>query len=416
MTTLVASVARQAPGTITRNLLNVFSPAAMIEVHDNFFHHNSAVMMPDCDPHQGPAPPTPPPQPDAEYLADLREYAPEHLDRFDDGVPPVSDEDAPDRVSGLGVLVVAYRFQTLNPDYLLLLAGHADTSGDDSYNFDLSRLRAKNVLHLLLGERGPWVDISERHSQVEDYQRILKHYAREFRWDCDPGDVDNQRGPQTEAAVANFQATYNTMLDKSIAVDGDVGSDTWGAFFDMYMEELALMLDTTPAELEASRRVQLLSTDAPLIACGEQMPIDHPERPDYRSSVNRRVELLFFHRSYRPDLRCHASTTPFCMKACPRSACGVYGHERFEYVHILPRPLRGRYVGEYTPRFETRAIDVDLANVPDGPNESYGGSMQTSVVLPDDPWAFLEPFAALEPQEGSNEVDQGIASTHATRV
>ncbi|HEY3446429.1 MAG TPA: glucosaminidase domain-containing protein [Myxococcales bacterium] len=53
--------------------------------------------------------------------------------------------------------------------------------------------------------------------QVKDIQERLKTAG------FDPGPVDGQFGPRTEAAVKKFQA------DKKLVVDGIVGPQTWGA-------------------------------------------------------------------------------------------------------------------------------------------------------------------------------------------
>jgi hypothetical protein len=400
-----AGVARQAAGTSTRNVLNLFSPAVLLEVHDNFFHHNSAVMMPDCDP-EDPGPLVMPViNEDREYMDLLNRSRQEHVQRFR-APTPGSVENPDERVSGLGVLVVAYRFQKLNPNFRLLLAGHADTSGDAGYNFTLSELRARNVLHLLLGERSPWVEISLKHSQVDDQQRILKHYARTFRWPCDPGEIDNQPGPRTEQAVLNFQSTYNRLLRHSIQEDGIAGKETWGAFFDLYMEELAQMMQTRPDGLEAKREVNFLDPQNRFIACGEQNPIDHPERQNFRSKENRRVEFLFFHKSFPPDLTCHRSTAPSCMRSCTKAECGVYGPDRFQFVHLRPKPMEGRLVGDFAEEFQVVPTNEDLSQVAEPPDQRFNGSMAATAVGTADPWAFLEPFSALEPKERSDEVAQ----------
>src|SRR5262249_8313258 len=158
-----------------------------------------------------------------------------------------------------------------------------------------------------------------------DQQRILKHYSHEFGWDCDPGLIDDQPGPRTTVAVRNFQATYNRLLKRSIPEDGVVGQATWGAFFDVDMEELAQMFSIPSEQLGSVREVHFMDDKSRFIACGEQNPIDHPERQNFRSKENRRVEFLFFHKSFLPDLNCHRPTAPFCMKSCPKAECGVFG-------------------------------------------------------------------------------------------
>jgi hypothetical protein len=401
---LLAEVARQAEGTTTRNTLNVYGSPVLLEVHDSYFHHDSAVMMPDVEGETERDATLPAHFEDPEGMAGVQKA---HLDSYQrfaiEPFDPGTQEGEGDRVSGLGLLVAAYRFQNLNPGYHLLLAGHADTSGDFEYNFVLSQLRAANVLYLLLGERGPWVDICIQKSKVEDHQRILKHYAQVFDWDCDPGPIDNELTPGTTQAVRSFQSNYNTQFAKSISVDGVVGRETWGAIFDCYMEELASMMDLSVDQLPSVRNVQFLDPGSKFIACGEKKPIDQPNRENFRSKENRRVEFLFFRAPFVPDLSCHAGTKPFCMKTCQLAECGVYGPDRFDFIFLKPQLLLGRMAGDYQPQFRISASQEDLDELHDRPDGSYQSEMRTSVVAENDPWGFLEPFADLQPQEGSDE-------------
>jgi hypothetical protein len=92
------------------------------------------------------------------------------------------------------------------------------------------------------------------------------------------------------------------------------------------------------------------------------------------------------------------------MKRCPREECGVYAPGRFDFLFVAPRSLLGHVVGDdYEPRFRITPTDHDLSELHDRPDESYDTELALSEVAEDDPWAFLEPFAAREPAQGSNE-------------
>ena len=399
-----ATVARQAQGTTTRNTLNVYSPQVLLEVEGAYFHHGSAVMMPDTLPVSGGG------ETEASHFEDASLMTP--VKRFRRSVyndfksTPFEPEAGPpeqDRVAGLGILAVTYRFLALNPAYQLLIAGHTDTSGEVDYNFYLSDLRARNVMHLLLGKRADWVDICQERSKVEDRQRILKHINRTLGWDVDPGEIDNQDGEQTQSALTRFQQRYNQEFSQSIAVDGLIGAQTWGAVFDVYMKELASMLGTTADELAQHRsQVRFLRDDNRYIACGEKLPIDAPERDNYRSQENRRVEMLFFRPPYLPDLSCHKGTNPYCMKSCDRGECGVYVPGVWDYIFLEPEMLEPvPPPGSYQDHFEILETEADLTEVADGPDAEYAIELELhEVPSGDDPetaWAFLEPFAETDP-------------------
>jgi outer membrane protein OmpA-like peptidoglycan-associated protein len=408
-----AFVARQGQGVATHNTLNAFSDPVILEYEDAYFHHNSAVMMPDVDQDPGDEETQPSNAEDAAFMELLRNSQPDtfasfHEIEFD---PDDADSD-PSRRSGLGVLATAYRFAQLNTSHRLLLAGHADTSGETNYNYELSKLRALNVLHLLLGEREQWIDICVAKSKVEDYQRILKHCARRFGFGCDPGAVDNEDGPATETALRSFQDHYNARFGKSIAVDGKVGRETWGAFFDVYIDELASMLETTADGLDSFRQaLQFVADDQKFISCGESTPIDQPDRQNFRSAENRRVELIFFPLAFLPALSCHASTQPFCQKQCSRAECGVYSPGRYEFNFLDPSLSGGRVIGgQYQPSFAINDTGHDLTLLFDQPDDAYSSEM----ALSDEPdrsedpidqmWAFLEPFDDLDPPVGIGEI------------
>jgi hypothetical protein len=166
------------------------------------------------------------------------------------------------------------------------------------------------------------------------------------------------------------------------------------------------MMQTRPDALDAKREVNFLEAKNRFIACGEQNPIDHPERQNFRSKENRRVEFLFFHKSFPPDLTCHRSTAPFCMRSCTKAECGVYSPDRFQFVHLLPQPMKGRLVGDFPVEFKVVPTNEDLSQVAEPPDQRFNGSMAATVLGTADPWAFLEPFSALEPKERSDELAQ----------
>ena len=157
------------------------------------------------------------------------------------------------RNRGLLALRSTYLHASQHPEQRILIAGHTDTAGSAAFNVQLSQLRADCVRCALLGEREGWVAIAQQRHRVLDYQLILRWVDELFGWNSDPGPLDDQLGTKTERAIRTFQNRYNIELSKSIAVDGRVGPQTWGAFFDMYAIELEALLKDDGLTIETAR-------------------------------------------------------------------------------------------------------------------------------------------------------------------
>jgi hypothetical protein len=406
----VVPVSRQAKGLTNRNTLNRYSPPVLLEMETAYFHHNSAVMMPDTAAGPDAGETSPSHFEDPTVMNSVKKSNADSYERFRNTVyDPNVDGDEEERVSGLGALAAAYRFLQLNSGYKLLIAGHCDTSGEVDYNFYLSKLRPENVLHLLLGQRSPWVDTCMERFKIEDYQSILKYVSRTRKWDCDPGAVDDVDGEQTQRGLRGFQQMYNSVFSASISVDGLIGRETWGAFFDVYIDDLAGMLGTTPDGL-GSYRSALTFVDANnrYIACGEQVPIDQPQRDNFRSQENRRVELSFFKDPSLPDLSCHKAAGVFCQRNCSREECGVYAPGVANFVMIDPALLNNDPPpGPYQDQFTIADNNDDLTALADQPDELYASQMGASDVAdgvpPEIAWDYLDPFQTTDPPIGIGE-------------
>ncbi len=297
----------------------------ILEVEDVHFHHDSAVFLPDYG-------------------------------------------DAPDpaRIDGLSVLAAAYRHAADNPSHQLLDAGHTDTSGQDAYNLTLSGQRADSVLHALLGNRSSWVSVTLAKHKVEDYQQIVKWTSWAYGWDSDPGAIDNVHGSKTTEGVKGFQRNYNETFGGSLAVDGVVGEKTWGAIFDVYMDYLKKTLEVDDAGLAAAR-AKLNFLGPKRVGCGENFPIEAPRQNNYRSKINRRVELLFFEPDQVPKLDCHPGSN------CNAILCEVYNPKMYKYTHITPVPkppkdpkydlTNVKSPDHIAPEKEKIKIEYDIVNV-----------------------------------------------------
>ena len=294
-----------------------------IEIEDVLFHFDSAVLMPD---------------------AELEDE------------PGTPDEE---RITGLSVIRAAYMQAGDNPAQKLLIAGHTDTSGDDGYNEKLSQWRAADVRHVLLGEKDPWVKIAQDHGQNEDIKHILRFAARFKGWPCHTDSTGNVCDKSMTDATRAFQQSFSDdPALHPIGVDGSVGKETWGAFFELYMVRLAELAQTDVAGLEPLRaKVQWLYNDKRSIGCGEYHPIDMPGKDNFKSQKNRRVELLFYDADEEPLEKppgelCHAGGKGGA------ATCLIYNPLLYDFVHLVPKRLHLTSVDDH---FAPGAETLDIA-------------------------------------------------------
>jgi len=270
----------------------------VLEMEDVHFNHDSAVLLPDfgdCDPN-----------------------APE-----------------PERVTGIAVLAAALSHARDNPEKKLLAAGHTDTSGDDAYNVRLSQQRSDGVVAALRGDEDAWVAVAQAKHEVEDYQQILKWVAWLWGWPCDPGPIDGDHGSGTNDAVKAFQRLAGDELERELSVDGEVGRQTWGAMFEVYMRTLADVLDLDRAELTTLQgELRWVDDGRKGVGCGESFPIEDRGVDNYRSATNRRVELLFFDPGEEPQLACHAAAGQ-----CVKDRCDLYSAWSYLVTYLPCSPL-----------------------------------------------------------------------------
>lgn len=259
------------------------------------------------------------------------------------------DPDAPaqDRITGLSVLATVLTYADEHNREQLLIAGHADTKGGADYNVTLSQRRADNVLFALIGNKEAWARLSFDHHQVEDVQAILKWIDVKFAFGTDPGAIDNVNGPQTQAAIKTFKQRFNSDFGTSMPIDGSsLGMDGWRAFFDLYMQGLRDLLGVDEEGLADLRgALTFLDGENKTVGCGENHPIEAPDKDDFRSATNRRVEMLFFDPKDRlPKLACHASAGK-----CDPKACEIYGKGLFDFLHIPCGGATPGFSGEFGP-------------------------------------------------------------------
>ena len=269
----------------------------IIEMEDLNFRHDSAVLLPE---------------------------------QYESSPDEAQDTDQ-ERISGLDVIrTVMIRAQEF-PKQKTLIAGHTDTSGKPSYNIKLSEMRGKSVWFMIMNKRDEWAAISEEKHQNKDIQQILTWVNREYpTMDCDPQGIDGKIEGKTHKATKNFQTNFEPEFGRKIKVDGVVGKETWGAFFDVYQRKLASMLEVSESELDKYRKaIKWIDPKKPVVGCGENWPIEEAKKDEYRSRINRRVEILFFDEGEEPRLDCHSSKGK-----CVEDKCLLYGKDLYDRIYL----------------------------------------------------------------------------------
>jgi hypothetical protein len=214
----------------------------------------------------------------------------------------VPNDKADEKLSGLAILRACYLYAENNPTKKILLIGHTDTTGEESYNAKLSQKRAENVLYLLIGDRDKWISNSQQTHRVEDYQKILRWVARSWGATCNPRGVDNKLGVKTKRAIRSFKAWYNEEFEKKLKVNDKVDEAIWGAFYDVYLDELSLILDTNLDGLSLYQsKLVFLNDNCKASGGGKNYPIDSHRENCYRSPNHRRTEILFFEPGDEPE-------------------------------------------------------------------------------------------------------------------
>jgi len=231
----------------------------------------------------------------------------------------------------VGSLAATFIYANEFPDKEIILFGHADTSGDHDYNYNLSQWRAEGVKAILDNDKELWLDIVDLASKVEDFQMILKSLTVLHGWSCNPGKVDNKLGPKTQSGLKSFQAEYNERFGESISIDGRIGPQTWTA---MMFTIRSLIEELTIPEIGSEQLPQLQYgyENKGVYACGEAFPIDESGKEEYRSKENRRVEIVFSEKGKTPKL-----TAPSDTKKIKKSEVPMYDKKRVE-----KRPLQSR--------------------------------------------------------------------------
>jgi outer membrane protein OmpA-like peptidoglycan-associated protein len=196
-----------------------------------------------------------------------------------------------------------------DPDGKLVSYGHADLVGDETYNKGLSERRARSVHGLLIKDPQMWEDLhKEEKWNLSPVQALLK-YAGE-----DPGAVDGQDGPKTQAAVKSFQGK------NGLTQSGTADADTRKALYKKFMAD-ANALDLKAKDFDAI-------DGKPHAGCSEFNPL---EKTQGKSETNRRVTVLFLksNKNFPINFPCKQGSIAPCQAQVKKKPgerrCATYG-------------------------------------------------------------------------------------------
>ncbi|HEX2958146.1 MAG TPA: peptidoglycan-binding protein [Chitinispirillaceae bacterium] len=230
----------------------------------------------------------------------------------------------------LGALSAAFIYAKNNNDREVVLFGHSDTSGDASYNYDLSQWRAEAIKAIIDNDVESFLDVIDLASKIEDCQTFLSALSECHGWNCHPGKIDNIAGEKTKTALKDFQTEYNTKFNGNLKVDGTIGPKTWTALFNV----TRLLLEEI---------VQKECGDFPVLTygyngkgiypCGESFPVDQSGVDGIKSKTNRRVEIVFFEKGKSAELQ-----APADKKKVGKKEAAVYDKKKAEIKPVKVNP------------------------------------------------------------------------------
>lgn len=370
-----------------------------ILVEDAHFHTDSSVFLP-RDPGGGGGGITAPRAfSNDSFWDDVKKNHSAYVDSAKQGefVPPEEEAEgeagngatAAKGAGGLEAILGALKFLEAHDDHALVVAGHTDRAGSEGHNQELSDARARCVAAVLAGDRAGYVDAAKAHDKPESDGSMLAFAARARKFPCDPA---NPAKP-TVAEIKAFQKGYNDDFQKSISVDGAVGDQTRGAYFDLLDAELALQAGGADALKALRGKLKFVDNGKKTLACGERFPVDNPDQDGAASQANRRVELLFFPPDLKPDLQ--AKDAPDI----------VYHKGTFTFERVDPETLA---TVDETGNPDKLAL-ADAPAPEAGAGEMDGGLSTEMAKLqeatdPADQYAFLDPFDQGFPEFGSQAV------------
>ncbi|MGE0712110.1 MAG: hypothetical protein AB7N76_32000 [Planctomycetota bacterium] len=134
---------------------------------------------------------------------------------------------------GLGVLALVLEHAVDYPKEKLLIAGHTDATGEDrGYdNLGLSRRRAENILHLLVGDQAAWA------ASALECRTHLKESGASAKADVDAKTVEDWVGCEPKSGFAGFQKLCKDRRIAMTAASWDE-VEAWKAVYQFYDDAL----------------------------------------------------------------------------------------------------------------------------------------------------------------------------------
>ncbi len=176
-----------------------------------------------------------------------------------------------------------------HPQCKVLVFGHTDKVGDESYNKKLSDRRAKSAFAFVTNNADIWESLyQEEHWGLESVQEMLTdlgYYS---------GAVDGKDGPKTQAAVKAFRAS------EGMSESGSADKDTRHHLFTAYM--------TGKHDIVIGSEQFL---DPKFVGCGEFNPVIDTEE---KEEANRRISFFLFHPDKLPKIPCKTGDVTPCKK------------------------------------------------------------------------------------------------------
>ncbi len=198
----------------------------------------------------------------------------------------------------VNTLCTALKFISENSDKEVVVIGHTDKSGDESFNLTLSEQRAKAVKAIIDNDPDLFVEAVKDFYCIKDIQIILNTLNNNYGWTCDAGKEDNVNGNQTKDAIKLFQLEYNFRYDESLTDDGVVGPKTLKAVFDVIY---GIINDTFQKSNNSAKLPQpVYGYDGKGIhGCGSRYPANEVNLK-YYSRESRRVEIALYDKGNSP--------------------------------------------------------------------------------------------------------------------
>jgi hypothetical protein len=378
--------------------------ALRLEIEDAFFNTDSAVFLPDVPAEGGDGGDPEEKEFSNDDFWKLVRNSHKHFtetlfeEPFDPDGSGGGGAGVAERESALHVIIAPLRFLEQNPDFRLLIAGHTDTSGGKAHNEKLSDARSRSVLALLEGDRDAFVQACQDFNADEDDPVILEFASREFGFPCEPASPERASPEEVEA----FQKAYNEKFEKNISVDGVVGKQTRGAYFDLYEDTMQRGVGGESALADLRGKLQFVDDDVKFLACGEDFPIENPEADGFKSQRNRRVELLFFEESEAPEI------------ADGKAGEKIYKEKVYDIKMLDRDEIEGGFSGPVSEggskeQEETKLVDAEAPPPGVGePEEELVTEMDRKERSgEEDPLGFVEPFDETHPEVAHQAFDSG---------